>query len=705
LFAPLLSFPEGVYNEDIALELAYPDDEIQPLIYFTFDGTEPDSLSFLYHNKIIISRNTIIKAVAYHENYIKSEIVSANYTILNPPRNLNGYSRNDECILEWEEPLNCITNGIVGYGIYKKLSVNTIFRLLDIIPSNQHIYVDSLITAGIYDYRVVAYYEEGESLKSDNLSLQVNQVLAPRFNLDSGYYQKEISIFIFSLTDAAEIYYTTDGSEPNLKSTLFTAPIKMSLDSTLVVKAIAYRMNYIPSPIVTNVFTTTGTLLPPAFANVSNIFENRASVAFLSPDREGEIRYTLDGSEVTENSPLYEGIFPIVKSTTVKAKTFKSHWEESAESRHEFLIVNIPVDLKTEVVRDSVYISWSEPLMVTNEEYNKNGRKLLGYNVYMQSENSDDNYISLTEEPISETNFSIGGLATDEYSLFVEAVYNNDAFSRTEISNFTINKVGNVALFPPSGNYYDNLEVSLRHDFATIYYTLNGSEPDENSAVYRSPIRIPKHSAVTLKYRAYFDNYIPSDVFISNYKTTDTVINPQFNIPGGTYFNTFLLELSCNSENSIIRYTLDGSEPDSTSMIYYSPIAIAGKITVKAIATVPNWKSSDVVTQNYDIYTSVEEEIPTFASTTRLLSAYPNPFSSKTNIPYSLETPLNVEIEIFNLLGQKITTLTSGRKGSGQHNVSWDGLDDNGREVAGGVYFCRMKALDQTQMIKIMYIK
>jgi len=71
---------------------------------------------------------------------------------------------------------------------------------------------------------------------------------------------------------------------------------------------------------------------------------------------------------------------------------------------------------------------------------------------------------------------------------------------------------------------------------------------------------------------------------------------------------------------------------------------------------------------------------------------YPNPFNSGTIINYQLPAAGEVAITIYNLLGQKVRTLVSGRKPAGAHRVKWDGRDDLGREVASGVYVCRLKA-------------
>jgi flagellar hook assembly protein FlgD len=51
---------------------------------------------------------------------------------------------------------------------------------------------------------------------------------------------------------------------------------------------------------------------------------------------------------------------------------------------------------------------------------------------------------------------------------------------------------------------------------------------------------------------------------------------------------------------------------------------------------------------------------------------YPNPFNPKTAIGYQLSAVSTVELSIYNLLGQKVATLVSGKQAAGQHQIEWD---------------------------------
>ncbi len=75
---------------------------------------------------------------------------------------------------------------------------------------------------------------------------------------------------------------------------------------------------------------------------------------------------------------------------------------------------------------------------------------------------------------------------------------------------------------------------------------------------------------------------------------------------------------------------------------------------------------------------------------TRLLPNMPNPFGQRTRVHFELARPEYVTVGVYDISGRRVRMLASGQRASGQHTMSWDGRDDSGRTVAGGVYFLRM---------------
>jgi serine protease AprX len=87
-----------------------------------------------------------------------------------------------------------------------------------------------------------------------------------------------------------------------------------------------------------------------------------------------------------------------------------------------------------------------------------------------------------------------------------------------------------------------------------------------------------------------------------------------------------------------------------------------------------------------------------------LMQNYPNPFNYGTTIKFELPIAAEVELAVFNLLGQRIKTIFQGKVKTVGIN-QWDGTNDHGCPVATGVYFARLKTLDKMFSIKMLLIK
>ncbi|NOZ60960.1 MAG: T9SS type A sorting domain-containing protein [Calditrichaeota bacterium] len=70
---------------------------------------------------------------------------------------------------------------------------------------------------------------------------------------------------------------------------------------------------------------------------------------------------------------------------------------------------------------------------------------------------------------------------------------------------------------------------------------------------------------------------------------------------------------------------------------------------------------------------------------------FPNPFNSMTIIQYQLPQKSEVDIAIYNCLGQRIKTLICGKREAGCYQIIWNGKDEHGKEVGSGIYFYYLK--------------
>ena len=70
--------------------------------------------------------------------------------------------------------------------------------------------------------------------------------------------------------------------------------------------------------------------------------------------------------------------------------------------------------------------------------------------------------------------------------------------------------------------------------------------------------------------------------------------------------------------------------------------------------------------------------------------AWPNPFNPETWISFSLARPSHLNLDIHALTGQRLRRLAEDHLNAGRHRYRWNGLDDEGRPAASGLYFFRL---------------
>ena len=91
--------------------------------------------------------------------------------------------------------------------------------------------------------------------------------------------------------------------------------------------------------------------------------------------------------------------------------------------------------------------------------------------------------------------------------------------------------------------------------------------------------------------------------------------------------------------------------------------------------------------------------------TVQLLANYPNPFNPQTRIKYFLPNSMHVRITIYNIKGQKITTLVDGHREAGYNTAIWNGINSQGRNVGSGVYFTKITADNYIKVRKMVLVR
>ncbi len=84
---------------------------------------------------------------------------------------------------------------------------------------------------------------------------------------------------------------------------------------------------------------------------------------------------------------------------------------------------------------------------------------------------------------------------------------------------------------------------------------------------------------------------------------------------------------------------------------------------------------------------------------------YPNPFNPETIIRYVLPKQAQINLSIYNTLGQKVRTLVDKDQAAGCYQIKWDGRNDDGDKAASGIYILQFKSVQFSQTRKMLLIR
>ncbi len=198
-----------------------------------------------------------------------------------------------------------------------------------------------------------------------------------------------------------------------------------------------------------------------------------------------------------------------------------------------------------------------------------------------------------------------------------------------------------------------------------------------------------------IEYGGWYDNFIKDVgdgyIIVGLRDDSDFGVNYEYNL--------------MNSDGDII-YVADGSElAGELPEIYILDFVKLPDQRVLSVWSQYNENISGFYAQLLD-FTSVANENNDIAPMTMsLMQNYPNPFNPETNISFQVPNSGQVNLDIYNIKGQKVKTLVNDIFSAGRHSVVWNGRDDSNKEVASGLYLYKMRSGKYSSTKKMILMK
>ena len=475
--SPSLS-PEGAeFPKGAELEVKLLCGTDGAVMYYTTDGTTPSNHSILYDGTpIIITDDTTIKVIAYKDGVasISRQGQYTTYTINAPVITPDGGEFTDS----QEITMSCDTEKAKIYytldGSEPALGSNVYDGPFTITESAD-------VKAAVYvNYR-------GSDAFSDVTEAKFTKYVpvlpeAPAITPEGGIFKGEQSVSLSCTDEKAKIYYTLDGSVPTDESILYEGAFTITEDT--VVKAIAYNKDG-ASDVTEARFTKYIPVLPkaPVIAPDGGEFKGEQNVLIRCEDQDAEIYYTLDGTEPTNESMLYEGVFVIKEDTVVKAIAYnKDGASEVTEARFKKYIPALP----------------AAPVIAP-----KGGefRGEQSVSLSCADENVKIYYTLDGSIPTDRSTLYEGAFTITEDTVVKAVAYNEDGASEIAEASFTkyVPEAPYSPVISPRGGTFEQeqwISLNCGTKGATIYYTLDGTEPTDESMLYEGVFVITEDTVV-----------------------------------------------------------------------------------------------------------------------------------------------------------------------------------------------------------------
>jgi hypothetical protein len=134
-------------------------------------------------------------------------------------------------------------------------------------------------------------------------------------------------------------------------------------------------------------------------------------------------------------------------------------------------------------------------------------------------------------------------------------------------------------------------------------------------------------------------------------------------------------------------------------------------VRTDAVGYVPIFKNRCFQVASTEV-TDMKEGSPEKRLEFDLRQNYPNPLNSLTTIPFIIDqkqpqanSPVHITLSVYNVLGQKVRTLLDQKKSPGIYQISWDGKDETGKDVASGIYLYKLSSKDITLTRKMLLLR
>jgi hypothetical protein len=317
-------------------------------IYYTEDGSAPTESSAQYVSPLSVTASRTIKAIAVKNGAAQSDVAVAEYNI----------SLTAKVAQPTFYPAPGSYSGVQNVIISCATPGATIKYTTDssdpLAGASASVYSAPVPVSSTTTLKAAAV-KTGDENSNVTTGLYIIKAAAPTFNPPAGSYSSAQQVVISTLTQAASIYYTTDGTEPSVASNLYNGPVTVS--ESLTIRAVSVKTGLANSDVAPAAYSISQ--IPKVASVVFNptdgSFIGAGNVTLSCATAGAAIRYTTDGTNPSASTgTAYSAPFRLSSSVTVKAIAYKAAMADSdivsAAYRYVPKVVNVRFDEPTKIL-------------------------------------------------------------------------------------------------------------------------------------------------------------------------------------------------------------------------------------------------------------------------------------------------------------------------------------------------------------------
>jgi RHS repeat-associated protein len=548
-------------------------------IRYTTNGSSVTASSPAYSSPFVVSSDATVKARAFKTGFTDSGEVSAGFTI-NIPASFSATlnpSTTGNYNLQWSgATFGVVVVSEVVNGVKSSVGGGASSGSIPITgkPSGRYTYILEQKTPGVGS----GYGAPTQTIYVD-VNLPTPTVSTPTISPNGGTFTSAQTVTLGVSPSDATIRYTTNGSAVTESSLAYSSPFVLSSSATLRVKA--FKSGYNASGEASTGFTINiPTVSTPTISPNGGTFTSAQTVTLGASPSDATIRYTTNGSAVTTSSPTYSGTFTVGNTSTIKAKAFKTGYNDSGEASASFTI-NVPTVIAPvitpnggEFIPNSTAISIASSSLGAIIRYTTDGSTVTA------------------SSPLYVGAFTLASNATVKAKAFkanyLDSEETTAIFTKTTALIFTANPSPST-----TGSYvinWDNANaglVQVSEIISGTKVTLSGGSASGSSSVSGKPDGRYEYVLEQLTPGVGSgQGAAPKTIFVDVALPVNTprVETPSI-IPSGTEFSgSTSVHLNTNTNGATVRYTLNNTPVTNTSSVFTNDLTINETTTFRAKA-------------------------------------------------------------------------------------------------------------------------